>query len=46
MTAGFEKHCDDASLELYALNRLEEAKSQILEEHILICDVCLSLIHI
>ena len=36
----FEEHCRDEALELYAAGRLEESSTEILEEHILICEAC------
>jgi anti-sigma factor RsiW len=36
----FEQHCSDASLEKYALGRLADGSLAILEEHLLICEIC------
>ena len=36
----FEQHFDDESLESYSLGTLTEARSELLEEHLLICDGC------
>ena len=40
MAYNFEHHLDDDSLELYAFGRLGEARAEMLEEHLLICDGC------
>lgn len=36
----FEQHCEDESLELYARGKLDEFRTEILEEHMLICEGC------
>ncbi len=40
MEATFEDHCTDDALELYALGRLEDLRTEALEEHLLICEPC------
>ena len=40
MSLNFEQHCQEESLELYALGRLDEPSTELLEEHILICEGC------
>lgn len=36
----FEQHCTDDDLELYALGRLNDDGSELVEEHLLICGTC------
>jgi hypothetical protein len=40
MSYKFEQHFDEESLELYAFGRLAEARAELLEEHLLICEEC------
>jgi hypothetical protein len=40
MTRNFEQHSTEESLELYALGQLDDEKSELLEEHLLICEDC------
>ena len=40
MSYSFERHTDDESLELYAFGRLGDARAELLEEHLLICEGC------
>ncbi len=40
MKSNFEQHCADESLDLYALGRLDEAGTESLEVHILVCQGC------
>jgi anti-sigma factor ChrR (cupin superfamily) len=40
MSYNFERHLDDESLERYAFGRLEETRTELLEEHLLICEGC------
>lgn len=40
MSYKFEQHFDEESLELYAFGRLAEARAELLEEHLLICEGC------
>jgi anti-sigma factor RsiW len=40
MNTMFGQHCTEASLELYALGQLDEATTETIEEHLLVCDAC------
>lgn len=40
MKRNFEQHSTEESLELYALGQLDIEKSELLEEHMLICEDC------
>jgi len=38
--AAFQRHPADESMECYAFGRLEETRTELLEEHLLICEGC------
>jgi anti-sigma factor RsiW len=36
----FEQHCSEESFESYAMGRLDDPRTEVLEEHLLLCEPC------